>query len=67
VAQSLIGKGSKGAFPLDINGEARMGVAFFLRLVMLHIWKAANSLAFESKNTITKLSICNTFVKEFPE
>jgi hypothetical protein len=25
VAQSLIGKGSKGAFPLDIDGEARMG------------------------------------------
>jgi hypothetical protein len=25
VAQSLIGKGSKGAFPLDIDSEARMG------------------------------------------
>jgi hypothetical protein len=34
---------------------------------MLHIWKAANSLAFESENIITKLSICNTLVKEFQE
>jgi hypothetical protein len=25
VAQSLIGKGLKGVFPLDVDGEARMG------------------------------------------
>ena len=42
-------------------------VAFFLRSATLHIWKAANSLAFESEYTITKLSICNTLVKEFQE
>jgi hypothetical protein len=51
----------------NISASLPIAVAFFQRSVTLYIWKAANSLAFESENTITKLSIFNTLVKEFQE